>query len=94
MLPLLCVVSVVVHVGSACRGLDGGEKLVERTRGWTARRKILVYLIAQLILLGLVIMIVRAWNADVPTLSYLGPWLGAVVGGLIGICIGSKRASA
>ncbi|MFF8480927.1 hypothetical protein ACGFZG_27140 [Streptomyces antibioticus] len=54
----------------------------------------MVYLIAQMILLGLIIMIVRAWNADVPTLSYLGPWLGAVVGGLIGICIGSKRASA
>ncbi len=28
MLPLLCVVSVVVHVGSACRGLDRGGRKV------------------------------------------------------------------
>ncbi|MEV5085503.1 hypothetical protein AB0K74_44620 [Streptomyces sp. NPDC056159] len=69
------------------------QKLVEHIRAWTARRKILVYLIAQSILLALIIMTVRAWNADVPSLAYLGPWLGAVVGGLIGILHGSKRPS-
>lgn len=69
------------------------QKLVEHMRGWTARRKILVYLIAQSILLSLIIIIVRAWNADVSALAYLGPWLGAVVGGLIGIILGSKRPS-
>ncbi|MFF3786945.1 hypothetical protein [Streptomyces sp. NPDC001933] len=69
------------------------QQLVEHMRGWTARRKILVYLIAQSILLGLVIMIVRAWNADAASLAYLGPWLGAAVGGLIGITLGSKRPS-
>ncbi|MFI6354229.1 hypothetical protein ACIBJF_16575 [Streptomyces sp. NPDC050743] len=53
----------------------------------------MVYLIAQLILLSLIIIIVRTWNADVASLSYLGPWLGAVVGGLIGIILGSQRSS-
>ncbi|MFD7529828.1 MULTISPECIES: hypothetical protein [unclassified Streptomyces] len=69
------------------------QKLAEHMRGWTVRRKILVYLIAQSILLGLITMIVRAWNADVTSLAYLGSWLGAVVGGLIGIVLGSKRPS-
>lgn len=69
------------------------QKLVEHMRGWTARRKILVYLIAQTILLSLIVIIVRAWNADVSTLAYLGPWLGVVVGGLIGIILGSRRPS-
>ncbi|MEU7018798.1 hypothetical protein [Streptomyces sp. NPDC046385] len=53
----------------------------------------MVYLIAQLILLSLIIIIVRTWNADVASLAYLGPWLGAVVGGLIGIILGSQRPS-
>ncbi|MFE2935601.1 hypothetical protein [Streptomyces sp. NPDC059278] len=53
----------------------------------------MVYLIAQSILLGLIIMMVRAWNADVASLTYLGSWLGAVVGGLIGIVLGSKKPS-
>lgn len=69
------------------------QELVAHVRGWTARRKILVYLIAQSILLGLIIQIVRTWNADVSSLAYLGPWLGAAVGGLIGIIIGSQRPS-
>lgn len=69
------------------------QRIVEHMRGWTARRKILVYLIAQLILLSLIIIIVRTWNADVASLAYLGPWLGAVVGGLIGIILGSQRPS-
>ncbi|MEV7282431.1 hypothetical protein [Streptomyces sp. NPDC093111] len=69
------------------------QKLVEHMRGWTARRKILLYLIAQSILLGLIIMIGRAWNADVTSLAYVGPWLGAAVGGLIGILLGSQKPS-
>lgn len=69
------------------------QKCVERTRGRTTRRKTLVSLFAQLVLFGVTIMIVRVWGADVPTLGCLGPWLGAVVGGLIGIHIGSKTAS-
>ncbi|MFJ6010799.1 hypothetical protein [Streptomyces sp. NPDC092952] len=66
------------------------QELAERVRGWTTRRKILVYLIAQSTLLGLIAVIVRTWITDIPALAYLGPWLGAVVGGLIGILIGSK----
>lgn len=67
------------------------QKFVEHVRGWTARRRSLVYLITQSILLGLIIVIVRTCNADVPSLAYVGPWLGAVVGGLTGIIFGSQR---
>ncbi|MGW3245493.1 hypothetical protein [Streptomyces sp. NPDC001070] len=69
------------------------QKLVEHMRAWTTQRKISVYLIAQAILLSLIITAVRAWNVDVPSLAYLGPWLGTVTGGLIGILLGSKRSS-
>lgn len=69
------------------------QELVGHVRGWTLRRKIWVYLIAQSVLLSLIIVIVRAWNADVSLLACLGPWLGPVAGGLIGIILGSKRPS-
>ncbi|MEV8456700.1 hypothetical protein AB0467_29180 [Streptomyces sp. NPDC052095] len=69
------------------------QELVERVRGWATRRKVLVYLIAQSTLLGLIAVIVRTWIADVPALAHLGPWLGAAVGGLGGILLGSKRLS-
>jgi hypothetical protein len=69
------------------------QSFVEYARAWSARRKILIYLIAQSILLGLIITTVRAWNVDVPSLAYVGPWLGAAAGGLTGIILGSKRPS-
>ncbi|MFE9404173.1 hypothetical protein ACFYNY_20725 [Streptomyces sp. NPDC006530] len=64
---------------------------MEHVRGWTARRKISVYLIAQGTLLGLIIAIVHTADADISTPAYIGPWLGAAVGGLIGILLASKR---
>ncbi|MER5853216.1 hypothetical protein ABT126_41335 [Streptomyces sp. NPDC002012] len=69
------------------------QNFVEHMRAWSAWRKILIYLIAQLVLLSLIITTVRVWNVDVPSLAYLGPWLGAATGGLIGIILGSKRPS-
>ncbi|GAA1320710.1 hypothetical protein GCM10009647_053330 [Streptomyces sanglieri] len=69
------------------------QKFVEHMRAWTVRRKILAYLIAQSILLVLIIMTVRALNADVPSLACLGPWPGAVAGGLFGILRGPRKPS-
>ncbi|MFM9704025.1 hypothetical protein [Streptomyces galilaeus] len=66
---------------------------MEHMRAWSTRRKILVYLIAQLALLGLIVGIVRFWDIDVLSLTYLIPWGATSAGGLIGIFLASKKPS-
>jgi hypothetical protein len=56
-------------------------------------RRILVFLLAQAVLLGLAITTVRAWHAAVLPAAWLGPRSGAVAGGVIGIVLGARRSS-
>lgn len=61
------------------------QAFVDGVRAWSTRRRFSVYLIAECCLLGLAITAVHFWRLYVPPAAHLFPWLGATVGGLIGM---------
>ncbi|MET9348728.1 hypothetical protein [Streptomyces termitum] len=61
------------------------SRVPEWTRGWSTRRVVAVYAVAQCALLGLIAAVLGALDLGPPPVGAVLAWLGPAAGGLVGV---------